>query len=56
MPDHPARVIDKVVEMPDLGEVYAEYAEEGSPPYHPQVILKVVFYAYHCGLMSKPKI
>src|SRR5208283_5328797 len=55
-PDHPARVIDKVVEMLDLGEVYAEYAEEGSPPYHPQMMLKVVFYAYHCGLMSSRKI
>lgn len=55
-PDHPARVIDKVVEMLDLCEVYAEYAEEGSPPYHPQMMLKVVFYAYHCGLMSSRKI
>jgi len=55
-PDHPARVIDKVVEMLDLGELYAEYAEEGSPPYHPQMMLKVLFYAYHCGLMSSRKI
>jgi len=55
-PDHPARVIDKVVEMLDLGEVYADYAEEGSPPYHPQMMLKVVFYAYYCGLMSSRKI
>ncbi len=55
-PDHAARVIDKVVEMLDLGEVYAEYAEEGSPPYHPQMMLKVVFYAYYSGLMSSRKI
>jgi transposase len=55
-PDHPARVVDKVVEMLDLGEVYAEYAEEGSPPYHPQMMLKVMFYAYHRGLMSSRKI
>ena len=55
-PDHPARVIDKVVEMLDLSEVYAGYAEEGSPPYHPQMMLKVVFYAYYSGLMSSRKI
>ncbi len=55
-PDHPARVIDKVVEMLDLSEVYAEYAEEGSPPYHPRMMLKVVFYAYYSGLMSSRKI
>ena len=49
-------MIDKVVEMLDLGEVYADYADEGSPPYHPQMMLKVVFYAYYCGLMSSRKI
>lgn len=31
-PDHPARVIDKVVEMLDLSEIHADYADEGSPP------------------------
>jgi len=51
-PDHPARVIDKVVEILDLNEVVDDYAEEGSPPYHPQMMMKVLFYAYHCGLMS----
>lgn len=55
-PDHPARVIDKVVEMLDLSEVYADYAEEGNPPYHPQMMLKVLFYAYYRGLMSSRRI
>jgi transposase len=55
-PDHPARVIDKVVEMLDLREIYAEYADEGSPAYHPLMMLKVLFYAYYCGLMSSRKI
>ena len=55
-PDHPARVIDKVVEMLDLSEVYADYAEEGNPPYHAQMMLKVLFYAYYCGSMSCRKI
>lgn len=55
-PDHPARVIDKVVEMLDLSEIYADYSEEGNPAYHPQMMLKVLFYAYYCGLMSSRKI
>ena len=54
--DHPARVIDKVVEMLDLNEIYAEYPEEGHPAYHPQMMMKVLFYAYYCGLMSSRKI
>jgi len=55
-PDHPARVIDKVVELLDLGEIYADYAEEGKPAYHPQMMMKVLFYSYFCGLMSCRKI
>ena len=44
-PDHAARVIDKVVEMLDLSEIYADYAEEGKPAYHPKMMLKAVFSA-----------
>jgi transposase len=55
-PDHPARVIDKVVELLDLQEIYADYAEEGNPAYHPQMMMKVLFYSYFCGLMSSRKI
>jgi len=29
--DHPAWVIDRVVELLDLQEVYEEYGEEGKP-------------------------
>lgn len=50
--DHPARVIDRVVELLDLEELYQEYAEEGKPAYHPRMMLKVLFYSYHAGLMS----
>jgi len=55
-PDHPARVIDKVVELLDLKEIYDEYADEGKPAYHPQMMLKVIFYSYYRGLMSSRKI
>jgi transposase len=50
--DHPARVIDRVVELLDLEELYGEYAEEGKPAYHPKMMLKVLFYSYYAGLMS----
>jgi transposase len=50
--EHPAAVIDSVVELLDLSEVYADYAKEGNSPYHPKMMLKVLFYAYYCGIMS----
>lgn len=50
--DHPARVIDRVVELLDLEELYGEYGEEGKPAYHPRMMLKVLFYSYYAGLMS----
>ena len=49
---HPARIIDHVVEVMDLEELYAAYAEEGKPAYHPRMMLKVLFYSYYVGLMS----
>jgi len=50
--EHPARVIDLVVERLDLSRLYACYSEEGNPPYHPRMMVKVLFYAYYKGLMS----
>jgi transposase len=43
-PDHPARVIDKVVELLDLQEIYADYAGESIPGYNPQAMMKVLFF------------
>jgi transposase len=50
--EHPARVIDRVVELLDLTEVYESYADEGNRPYHPKMMLKVLFYSYRAGVMS----
>lgn len=50
--DHPARIVNAVVEMLDLERVYAWYKEEGKPAYHPQMMLKVLFYSYLIGNMS----
>ena len=54
--DHPARVVDAVVERMDLSPIYGSYSEEGNPPFHPKMMLKVLFYAYYKGLMSCRKI
>lgn len=50
--DHPARVVDAVVERLDLNCLYDVYTEEGNVAYHPKMMLKVLFYSYLCGLMS----
>jgi len=50
--NHPAAIIDFVVERLDLTELYEQYSDEGNPPYHPKMMLKVLFYAYYVGIMS----
>jgi transposase len=50
--DHPARIVNAVVEKLNLDQVYAWYKEEGKPAYHPQMMLKVLFYSYMIGNMS----
>jgi len=49
---HPASIIDLVIEKLDLTEFYEQYSDEGNPPYHPKLMLKVLFYAYYVGIMS----
>lgn len=51
-PEHPARVVDAVVERLDLTSLYERYSEEGAPAYHPRMMLKVLFYSYVNGMMS----
>jgi transposase len=54
-PEHPARIVDRVVERLDLSSIYGWYQEEGSQPYHPKMMLKVLFYSYLTGTMSSRK-
>jgi transposase len=53
--NHPARIVDAVVERLDLTKVYAVYKDEGNTAYHPKMMLKVLFYSYLIGLMSSRK-
>lgn len=50
--EHPARVIDIVVERMDLSSLYERYSDVGNQPFHPKMMLKVLFYAYYRGVMS----
>lgn len=53
--EHPARVIDAVVENLDLSRIYARYSDQGNPSYHPKMMFKVLFYSYYRGIMSSRK-
>ena len=53
--DHPARIVDAVVERLDLSPMYACYKAEGNPAYHPKMMAKVLFYSYLIGNMSSRK-
>lgn len=55
-PEHPARIIDKVIEKLDLKGIYSFYKTEGNPSYHPKMMLKVLFYSYYDSTRSSRKI
>ena len=54
--DHLSRVINEVVNRLDLTALYARYSELGCSAYHPQLLLKVLFYGYATGERSSRKI
>lgn len=54
--DHLAWVIDEVVELLDLGNLYKKVSREGNPCYHPRMMIKVLFYGYANGVFSSRKI
>lgn len=49
---HLARVINDVVEELNLEELYERYSDLGCTAYHPQMMLKVLFYGYATGERS----
>lgn len=49
------RVVDAFVEAIDLksfGFAHVECREEGRPPYHPSVLMKLYLYGYHYGIRT----
>ena len=53
------RVVDAFVDAIDLksfGFAHAECKEEGRPPYHPGILLKLYLYGYHYGIRTTRKL
>lgn len=50
--DDPAYVINNIVEHLDLSVLYNKYSNVGNQPFHPKMMLKVLFYGYFKNLMS----
>ena len=55
---HIAHFIDEVVEGLDLSAIYGVYEREerGFPPYHPEMMVKILLYGYCTGVFSSRKI
>ena len=54
--DHLAWIIDDVVEQLDLNCLYKKVSCVGNPPYHPKMMLKILFYGYATSNFSSRKI
>jgi len=54
--DHLAVILNDIVETLDLSCLYNKVPLEGSPSYHPKMMLKVLLYAYSNGIFSSRKI
>ena len=52
----PVRVVDAIVEGPDLKDFKKLYREKGRCPYHPKMMLKIILYAYMNNIYSCRKI
>ena len=57
-PDHLVYFIQDVVSTMDLGAIYGTYdgARGGRPPFHPQMMVSLLLYAYCVGVPSSRKI
>ncbi len=54
--DNLCLVVNDVVNELDLSCLYAKLSSEGNPPYHPAMMVKILFYAYAKGIYSSRKI
>jgi transposase len=54
--DHLARFVVEIVEQLDLRRLVAAYAGTGSKPYHPAMLVALIFYGYATGVFSSRKL
>lgn len=53
---HLARFVVDIVDQLDLGELVKRYGGGGKQPYHPAVLLALLFYGYATGIFSSRKL
>jgi len=53
---HLARFVVDIVDQLDLGELVSRYGGGGKQPYHPAVLLALLFYGYATGVFSSRKL
>src|ERR1035437_4176035 len=54
--DHPAHVINDIVDRLDLVRLERRYGNIGQPAYHPRLMLKVILYGFTMGTFSSRKL
>ena len=54
--DHLARFVVEIVDRLDLGALERRYGGGGKDPYHPSVLLGLLFYGYATGVFSSRKL
>jgi transposase len=54
--DHLARFVVDIVDRLDLSHLSAAYSGKGSKPYHPAMLVAVLFYGYSTGVFSSRKL
>ena len=53
---HLAHFVVEIVEQLDLHHIKAAYAGRGSQPYHPEILVALLFYGYATGVFSSRKL
>jgi transposase len=54
--DHPARILNEIIEKIDISSLNQVYQSKGRASYHPKMLLKVLVYAYITNTYSSRKI
>jgi transposase len=54
--DHPAHVINDIVDRLDLSRLESRYGHMGQPAYHPRMMVKVMLYGFTVGIFSSRKL
>ncbi len=53
---HLARFVAEIVDGLDLNHLSAAYSGKGSKPYHPSMLVALLFYGYATGVFSSRKL